>query len=157
MNKDQQRIIDALQQQLLDKEVIVEDLIEKRAALYQRDERIGGTFHMKSTDDIKKSDMLVGPSTTVYVRDSFVVTWSRAVRMKYRISPHEEVDGRFICKLPRTVTAESWWHVCAQIGVTERIARLIYFHPEGGQESAVAKAKPVQRGPIIACQGDYID
>ena len=157
MSKDQQRIIDALQQQLLEKEVIVEDLIQQRAALYQRDDRVGGTFHMKSTDDIKKSDMLIGPHHSVYTRDSYVVTWSRAVRMKYRISPHEEVDGRFLCSLPKKVTAESWWHLCAQLGVTERIARLIYFHPENGQESAVAKAKPVQRGPIITCQGDYID
>jgi hypothetical protein len=70
---------------------------------------------------------------------------------------YHHIDSELFFSLPDGVRAESWWHLCSIVGLRELVARVLYENPEEAQESAVKKAKPVQRGPVIHCQGDYIE
>jgi hypothetical protein len=151
--------IEALQASLADKERLLEKLHEDRNALYQSDPGMGGMYRRVDREDMAKSDLLESPGSFSFSdHDDMQIVWSRNARMKFRISGQcSTVQARWFHCLPYNVQADNWWHVCAQVGLTEPLARLFYYHPENGQESAVAKAKPVQRGPIICCQGDYID
>lgn len=157
-NSADQITIEALQAKLMDQQKLTEQLYDDRNALY-RDPGVGGTYRRQSTVDMAKSDLLESTASFSFdASEDMQVVWSRNARMKFRISGQvSRVPGHLFHYLPQTVVADNWWHLCAQVGLTEQLARLFYYHPENGQESAVAKAKPVQRGPIISCQGDYID
>ena len=153
-----QLTIEALQASLADKEAIIQRLCENQDALVKADPGVGGVYVLQSMEQMANSDLLDKPGTRFNMHDDINVVWSRNARFKFRISGNVSlVKAHWFRSLPGSVRADSWWHVCAQVGLTEPLARLFYHHPENGQESAVAKAKPVQRGPIITCQGDYID
>lgn len=151
-----QLTIEALQASLADKEHLLEKLYDDRQALYQRGPGMGGVYRRQDREDMNKSDLLESPAS-FNEYENMNILWSRSARMKFRLSTCSVVEARWFHSLPYNVRSEGWWHLCAQVGIIEPLARLFYTHPENGQESTVAKAQPVQRGPIIACQGDYLD
>jgi hypothetical protein len=116
--------------------------------------RIGGTF--KRRDRFPREHELVRERMDPGPRDEIVWSWSRAAAHA-GLHPGGQFYTMemetFMC-LSHAVRADSWWHLCAKTGLVEGVARLCYEHPEEGQESAVAKAKPVQRGAVIYCQND---
>jgi hypothetical protein len=153
-----QLTIEALQARLVEQVKRTEQIIHDRNAALDMARGVGGTYIKKNPKLHIESDLLVDTIDRISpYEDVICFNWSKAARMRWLLPPHYQIDGAYFHRLPRKVQAESWWHLCAQVGVIEPVARVIYYHPENGQESAVAKAKPVQRGPIISCQGDYIE
>ena len=156
MKTRDQLTIEALQASLADKERLLNRVYKDRDAQFKEPAGVGGVYRRQDRCDMVKSDLLDnGNEFYVNGNGDFQITWSRNARLKFKLSTCSVIKGNWFHSLPSSVHADNWWHVCAQVGLTEPLARLFYYHPENEQESAVAKAKPVQRGPMIYCQENY--
>ncbi len=105
--------------------------------------RPGGTF-VKETRGFPHDHILIGKYHDAHITDTHSWEWSeQARRAGLAVGQYAQLDSREWACLPGRVRAESWWHLCAQVGLTEAVARICYYHPEEGQPSAVAETKGI--------------
>lgn len=157
MKTQDQLTIEALQKSLADKQRLIERIAEERNKIGDLHPGVGGLYRRQPPNNLIKSELLDGVVHRVDYSDTICFTWSRVARIRWGLSTFSQLEGHTVMSMPSTVRAENWWHLCSQVGVIEPVARVMYYHPENDQESAVAKARPSSRGPRIYCQGDYID
>ena len=120
-------------------------------------EKIGGVFCRREFFPLNH-ELIDGVASEDHMDLAWRWSDAAATAGMAAMGSHYVLQRRTFACMRLLVMADGWWHLCSIVGITEGVARLCYEHPEEGQESAAAKAKPVTRkGPVIVCQGDYFE
>lgn len=89
-----------------------------------------GIFHRRTLEEIRDSEHPLIESAhpgNHFHGDWIIMRASQEARLSgiAQADNYSIAAGRW-CRLPQEVQAESWWHLCAQVGLEEFLARVLY-------------------------------
>ena len=90
--------------------------------------QVGGMFFKRKHNALGEHELI--KSHLVHYDEIMFEVAPKAIYAGLSCYTFERISQRRYHTLPKHIEAQNWWHLCAQIGVNEFLARVLYVPPD---------------------------